>query len=181
MEKSFTKEELVEQLKKLANDKSNIAMHRGAMCYEPAMPEILETTCSHCGKQIKFSDYYGYDQWENHFVDQIRDLGYDAKIESWCIDCAVNEGLLQSNETDDVKMPQLDEYARPYARGGRCPVFFFKTKDSEQYHRAVIHDTNDLKAVVAFLEKDNKYEGSNGQTIPLRDRLDLVTSLTGIS
>lgn len=182
MEKQFTREELSERLKELANDETRIPIHRGAMCYEPAMPCLQKTRCSHCGKRFKFYDYDGFDSYENYLLEQIRGLGYDAYIESWCPSCAAKEGLISGEEAEEtlneVRMADEERYVPDYV--GRCVMFFFRLKGEEKYHRALLRDHNDLKALCAFLRQEKSYEGDFGRTVPLRDRIDMIQELTGI-
>lgn len=182
MEKQFTREELSERLKKLAKDRTEIPFHRGAMCYEPAMPEYQELECVHCGKQFSFSDYDGYERYEDYMLEQIHAMGYDAYIESWCMDCAVKEGLLDKKEADeDVKLMEGLEVDKCFhSCVGRCMIFFFRTKDDVNYHRALLRDHNDLKVLIAFLQQKKSYEGNYGETHHLRDKISLIKKLTGL-
>ncbi|MBQ6956268.1 MAG: hypothetical protein IJP80_06615, partial [Bacteroidales bacterium] len=156
MEKQFTREELSERLKELANDETNFPIHRGAMCYEPAMPCLQKTRCSHCGKRFRFSGYDGFESYENYLLEQIRALGYDAYIESWCPNCAAKEGYLSSDElgemTNEVQSMEDDGFVADCV--GRCVMFFFRLKGEEKYHRALLRDHNDLKALCAFLRQE---------------------------
>lgn len=177
-----TREELAEQLRRLANDKTEIPLHRGAMCYEPAMPEIQVMKCDHCGKEFKFSDYDGYNYYEEHMLDKIRNHGCEAYLENWCLECAEREGYISKEEAEEKRqiMQSCDESHCTCDCFGRCMVFHFRLDGEKNYHRALLHNSSDLKPLLAFLENEKSYEGNFGATVPLRDRIQLIKELTGL-
>ena len=167
--KSLSKEELIEQLKALARQEIDMPMHMGAMCYSPAMPTPKTVKCESCGKEI---EEFGWRQTNGDLikkkVNEIKRLGYDAKVEALCSECAAKLGL-----TDEDGEP-LREYCLHH-------VFYFKTKEQEEYHLAVSNNEDDYNAVIAFLKNEPTYTDYYDATHPIKDELDLIKRMTGIS
>ena len=167
--KSLSKEELIEQLKALANQEVDQPMHMGAMCYSPAMPERHTVKCESCGKEI---EEFGWRQANVNLIkkkiNEIKRLGYDAKVENICSECAVKLGV-----TDEDGEP-LSEYSLHF-------IFYFKTKDQEEYHLAASNSEDDYNAVIAFLKNEPTYTDYYDATRLIKDELDLIKYMTGIS
>lgn len=167
--KTLTKEELIEQLKALASQEIDQPMHMGAMCYSPAMPMPKEVECESCGKKL---EEFGWRQTSGDKikkkVNAIKRLGYDAKVEGLCAECAMKLGL-----TDEDGEP-LSDYSLHY-------VFYFKTKEQEDYHLAVSNDEDEYNAVIAFLKNEPTYTDFYDATHPIKEELDLIKRMTGIS
>ena len=158
--KHQTKEELIEQLKALANDETEIPESMGAMCYSPAPPEPVMVKCDSCGKQILEMSWRKIDR--NILDKKIR------TIEKLCSECAGKLGL------KDEEGDELYDYQMYY-------VFYFKTKEQENYHLAVSNDEDDYNAVIAFLKNEKTYTDFFDNTHVIKDELPLIKRMTGIS
>ena len=164
-----TKEELIEQLKALANDETDIPERMGAMCYSPAPPEPVMAKCDSCGKQIQEMSWR---KIVRHVlekkVETMTELGFDAKIEHLCADCAGKLGF-------------KDEDGETLFDGEMYYVFYFKTKEQENYHLAISNDEDDYNAVIAFLKNEKTYTDFFDNTHLIKDELPLIERMTGIS
>ena len=167
--KHLTKDELIEQLKALTNDETDITESMGAMCYSPAPPEPVMAKCDSCGKQIQEMSWRKIDR---NILDKkirtIEKLGFDAKIEQLCSECAGKLGL------KDEEGDELYDHEMYY-------VFYFKTKEQENYHLAVSNDEDDYNAVIAFLKNEKTYTDFFDNTHLIKDELPLIERMTGIS
>ena len=167
--KHLTKEELIEQLKALANDETEVPMSMGAMCYSPAPPEPVKAKCDSCGKQIQEMSWRKVDRHIlNKKIKTIENLGFDAKIEQLCSDCVAKLGL-------------KDENGDAFYDGEMYYVFYFKTKEQENYHLAVSNDEDDYNAVIAFLKNEKTYTDYFDNTHIIKEELPLIQRMTGIS
>ena len=165
---SLSKEELIEQLKALSESETPESVHMGAMCYSPAPPQTHEVKCESCGKIVE-----GYD-WERSrtgiikTVEEIRKLGYGAKVETVCAACAAKLGVKK-------------EDGNALVEGRLYNVFYFKTKVDEHYHVAESSDEDEYEAVLAYLKKEPTYADYYGATRQVKDELNVIKRMTGIS
>lgn len=166
--KSLSKEELVEQLKVLAQADVEESLHMGAMCYSPAPPEIRKVKCESCGKEIEEWGWDGKFEYLKSKVAKIADMGYDAKVKRVCSDCANKLGL-------------RDEDGDKLAGDGVHTVFYFKTKEQPDYTISVDNYSDDYNAVIAFLENNPIYSDSYDATHAVKESLDVIKRMTGIS
>lgn len=166
--KSLSEEELRAQLKVLSESEAPESMHMGAMCYSPAPPQSIKVKCESCGKFVDEFDWMGSRKGIKKSVEEIKKLGYDAKVEHICADCANKLGL-----TDEDGDPLID--------GQLYYVFYFKTKEQEQYHIAESSDEDEYKAVLAFLKNEPTYTDYYDATHLIKDELDVIKKLTGIT
>ena len=60
-------------------------------------------------------------------------------------------------------------------------VFYFKTKEQENYHLAISNDEDDYNAVIAFLKNEKSYTDFFDNTHLVREELSLIERMTGIS
>jgi hypothetical protein len=104
----------------------------------------------------------------NKKIKTIENLGFDAKIEQLCSDCVAKLGL-------------QDENGDAYWDGEMYYVFYFKTKEQENYHIAVANDEDDYDAVIAFLKNEKSYTDFYDNTHLIKEEQDLIERMTGIS
>lgn len=169
MKKSLSKEELIEQLKRIAQTEVDIPIHLGAMCYEPAVSEAKIVKCEKCGKDIILFDCEGKDvSYLKTIVEKIKKLGYDSKIERLCSECVSKQGLGSLVEEE-----LYEKY--PYY------VFYFKSNNQQEYHMAISDNENDYNAVLAFLKNEISFTDDYDATCLVKDYLDAIKKMTGIS
>lgn len=111
----------------------------GAMCYSPAPPEIRKVKCESCGKIMEEFGWDGKFEYLKRKVAKIANMGYDAKVERLCSDCANKLGL---RDEDGEELKGL----------GVHTVFYFKTKEQSEYTISVDNYSDSYNAVIAFLE-----------------------------
>lgn len=100
-----SRERLDEALAALAKTKSDfVPSDIMAMCYAPTMsrftPGKRELTCECCGAHFKVLNAFGQlklDYYET-YIDAFRDMGYDARIDVVCPECAMRMGMASSYE-----------------------------------------------------------------------------------
>ena len=166
--KSLSKEDLVEQLKALAQADVGESLHMGAMCYSPAPPEIHKVKCESCGKEIEEWGWDGKFEYLKRKVAKIAEMGYDAKIIRVCADCANKMGLRDEDGDELTGM-------------GVHTVFYFKTKEQSEYTMSVYNYSDSYNAVIAFLENNPIYSDSYDATHAVSESLDEIQRMTGIS
>lgn len=170
MTKFHTKQELIEQLKKLAEDTTERPLLKCiAMCYSPMrLPAPKKVKCEWCGKEIEeFGLFLLEPKRAQNIVKTISRLGYDVKLEKVCVECAINHNITSDEE-------------------GLCSnrlhwVFSFKTKEEEIYHTAISNTESDYDAVIAFLNNKPLYSDNYDTEHLIREELDLIERMTGIS
>ena len=165
--KFLSKEELIAQLKTLSQYETSESFHMGAMCYETVYSPLCEVKCESCGKVVEEHDWMGRLDGIKNKVEEIKKLGYDVKVEYLCGVCATKLGL-------------KGEDGNSLLDGQIYYVFFFKTKDEEQYHIAESSDEDEYKAVLAFLKNEPTYTNYYDVTHLIKDELDVIEKLTGI-
>jgi hypothetical protein len=149
MKTAPSKEELTARLKELnAVEEAEQMGGMSAMCYCPAPPHIL-LKCELCGKEI--GDEVELDwSWERHknyifgTVSKISSLGYDAKVQLCCRDCAKKLGKEQ-NPTADPKAG-IDE---------ANILFSFRINESSDYYRRIVNDWAMYEKLHALLVKED--------------------------
>lgn len=177
MKKKLSKEELIERLKAIAEEEVPEIRNFGAMCYEQMAPPLLEDTCDRCGNTIKFIG------WRNGdipaIVQKIANLGYDAKVETLCEECCakIKEELYPGIE-DEIKID--DEHHIWVSCIGRNYLFYFRTKDSEPYHKAIADSYYYYQAVLAFLEGKSSYRGDHDEDNFLTEEMYILEFMTGL-
>ena len=165
----MTKEELIEQLKSIANDETEVTLSMGAMCYSPRSSafEFQRVKCESCGKEL-LEDLSRKDTRISGKVQLIEVLGFDAKVERVCSDCASKLGLKNKD-------------GQPLRDHSLHNVFYFKTKEQENYNISVADSRIDYDAVIAFLKNKKTFTGYHGRTHLVKDHLELIKKMTGIS
>ncbi len=166
--KALSKEELIKQLKALAETEIPESIHMGAMCYSPVPPQAQKAKCESCGKVVEVFDWMECHSDIKKRVEEIKALGYDAKVENVCATCATQLGI-------------KDEDGEPLFEGRLYNVFYFKTKDDEHYHVAESSDVDEYKAVLAFLKNEPTYTDYYDATHLIKEELDIIKRMTGIS
>lgn len=166
--KSLSKEVLIAQLKAISESETPESIHMGAMCYSPAPPQAQKVKCESCGKIVEEFDWMRSRTAIKKRVEEIKKLGYDAKVENICATCATQLGI-------------KDEDGDALFEGRLYNVFYFKTKDDEHYHVSESSDEDEYKAVLAFLKNEQTYTDYYDATHLIKDELDVIKRMTGIS
>lgn len=165
---SLSKEELIIQLEALSQSETSESIHMGAMCYSPSLPHAQKVKCESCGKIVEEYDWMRSRTGIKNIVEEIKKLGYDAKVENVCAACAAELGI-------------KDEDGDALFEGRLYSVFYFKTKDDEHYHVSESSDEDEYKAVLAFLKNEPTYTDYYDATHLIKDELDVIKRMTGIS
>lgn len=157
--KSSRREELAKRLQAMANDPAMKTVERseGAMCYSISMPEEETYRCDHCGCNYKDTPENGVQR----YFQEIRKMGYDCKLERWCKDCCVKQGLEVSNYTKSRF------------------VFFIRLDSSEAYRITAVYSYH-LQVLYQFLKNENMYSGGFGRTEFVGESTEIVEKLLGI-
>lgn len=159
--KHLTKEELVEQLKAIANDETEVTLRMGAMCYSPMDPLKKDVKCDSCGKVI-----YNYllSEWISikKNVNKIKELGYDAKVECLCHDCVKKLGIPYEKGNISYEFPNF--------------VFYFKAKEQTDYHIVVSNVEYDYEVLTAFLNNEKVLDDTL-----VKNELHRIKRMTGLS
>ena len=162
MEKPLSKEELVERLKALEADTTPKERSMGAMCYSPSLPELITAKCDLCHKKFQYSGWGSEIDRMKDIVKEMKDIGYDVRLEIACNDCAENNNE-QLVRTDDINY-----------------IFYFRTDPSEDYHRAIANDYDSYKCLLAFLKNEREYAGHYDNTYFVDEKKETLTFMTGI-
>lgn len=158
------REELIQRLKAMAEEEVLPPGQRpwGAMCYSPAAPNMTYTfTCPRCGRIVKELDYDS--RYELHkiasMVNEMKQLGYDVKIERVCSICSGSSG----------KHPlEVDT------------LFYFRFKGMEAYHVVVANNLQAYKIALAFLRSENAYYGDRDELEYVSEHRDVIEEMLGI-
>lgn len=158
------REELIQRLKAMAEEEVLPPGQRpwGAMCYSPAAPNMTYTfTCPRCGRIVKELDYDS--RYELHkiasMVNEMKQLGYDVKIERVCSICSGSSG----------KHPlEVDT------------LFYFRFKRMEAYHVTVANPSWVYKVVLSFLRSENAYYGDRNDLKYVSEHRDVIEKMLGI-
>ena len=162
------KKGLIEQLKALIGlDKEPELM--GAMCYEPHMPSFVTLKCEQCGMEKEYDQFLMTEDDEIiATVEQIKALGYDAKVLRTCAACADKLGFKYKDGT-----PLLDSVMY-------C-IFYFKNKGQKEYHVTRSESPDDYKAVLAYLKNDDRFYDRNEALHWVADNKEEIKRMTGIT
>ena len=170
-----TKEELIEQLKSLVNTEKEFSPGGiTVMCYcmSPIVKE--EKTCESCGIKKVYKGWEFNEEVIRHRVQMIIELGFDAKVERLCAHCAAKLGLTKKD------LGRKNSKDGPLDNGGLYYVFYFKTKEQEEYNITISNDADEYEIVVAFLKNEDEYNNFH-MVYPIKGKLDLIKRMTGIS
>ena len=145
-----SKEELTALLKELkAEEEAERMGGMSAMCYSIVVPPDEFPECELCGKEIR-DEKLLYSEWEKlrscirKTVSEIASLGYDAKVQLCCRDCAeklVNE----QNPAADAKAGIDDANF----------LFSFRINESSEYYRRIVNDQTMYEKLHALLAKED--------------------------
>lgn len=197
--------ELILRLKEIAEDDSEYEMSEGAMCYSMAPCPELNFECDICDCKLSTRMYKGTYNSIYKTVDEMKSLGYDVKIEDLCVDCMIQKveskkytcdfnlfGTVIDVSThwdknyknrikDDISEEEIKMRLR--SQKGTYPhiCFYFRTNSNEKYH--MIQENNEYcyEALLNFLKNKRSYEGGFGRTHLLRNEIDTIERMTGIS
>ena len=138
------REELIQRLKAMAEEEvvpsdTNLVM----TCYYP-ISETQKFTCPRCGRIALEHNIRGNLHAIISMVEEMKQLGYDAKIERVCSICSGNSG-----------MHPLDVDT----------LFYFRFKGMETYHVTVANHSPAYKVVLDFLRSKNPYYDSKYKDI----------------
>ena len=162
------KKGLIEQLKALIGlDKEPELM--GAMCYETHMASYVTLKCEQCGMEKVYDEFLMTEDDEIiATVENIKALGYDAKVLRTCADCANKLGFRYKDGT-----PLLDSVMY-------C-IFYFKDKGQKEYHVTRSESPDDYKAVLAYLKNEDRFYDRNEALHWVADNKDEIKRMTGIN
>ncbi len=168
MKEAPSKEELTACLKELEAEKAE-QMQDIAMCYCPAPSRSIFPQCEQCGKELYM--WFG----EKIFIDRIRkivseisSLGYDAKVQLCCRECAEklgNEknapaGLIFSwrdiFRRDRSKELANEQNSAASAKSGIDEtnfLFSFRANGGSDYYRRIVNDRKMYEKLHALLAK----------------------------
>ena len=158
------REELIQRLKSMAEEEVLPPEERpmGAMCYSPAAHNKTYTfTCPRCGRIVKELDYDS--RYELHkiasMVKEMKQLGYDVKIERVCSICSGSSG----KHPLDVDI-----------------LFYFRFNGMETYHVAVANRSWVYKVVLSFLRSENAYYGDREELEYVSEHRDVIEKMLGV-
>ena len=162
------KKGLIEQLKALIGlDKEPELM--GAMCYETHMASYVTLKCEQCGMEKVYDEFLMTEDDEIiATVENIKALGYDAKVLRTCADCANKLGFRYKDGT-----PLLDSVMY-------C-IFYFKDKGQKEYHVTRSESPDDYKAVLAYLKNEDRFYDRNEALHWVADNKEEIKRMTGIN
>lgn len=179
--KGLSRKELVERLRAIAEDDTPRVEHCGAMCYSPSLIDFdrkIRLKCDCCGANI---DVHDDEEYKNIFslVRNIKSLGYDAKVEMICEDCAKkfcenNSITIKNSYRDDF---DLKKDARLYSLNY---LFYFRLSDDADYHCVIDNDSYHYKSLLTFLENEDMYLGDYDESHYLADEIDVIEFMTGL-
>lgn len=204
-----SREELIELLKEISNDTTEYEKSFGAMCYCPAparFSEVEETIdCEMCMAHKRAYRSHHINRLHG-IVDEMCKLGYDAKIEILCMDCLLSKldsgnysydirsfdcawnicnwdsyACLQVNKDYLSEEEIKDEIRSKYENGGIFICFLFRTSPSEKYHIIQEESSSDYRTVLSFLQNKKSYLGSHDETHLLREEIEIIEKMTGLS
>lgn len=178
---TLSKEELIARLKIIAADETPRVENMGAMCYSEMAPPLKSTTCDACKGEIEYYDWNTHDEIVK-LVKQIKALGYDAKLEILCEECAdkLKEILYPDSLSEDEDEEDNDESIRVYTYEINH-VFYFKLAEDSVYHRAIANDENLYRSLLTLLENKPMYSDSYDENHYIVDEINTLSFMTGIN
>ncbi len=163
------------RLHEIAQMPTEYTRYDGAMCYCPAFPKgkiTITHKCTNCGTKHKFEDDdYGfrsrkYDRYNyeegtlDKIVQQINELGYEAKIRHMCHDCYQKE------------FNQIEN-------GISVNVLYFKNIGKDSYTCNVVN-SDECKALLEFLRGNNAFRGHQDETVWIKEYMSKIKEILGI-
>ena len=177
--KALSKDELIARLKAISADKSERIESIGAMCYSPAPPPIKHAQCEMCRNHITYCDWRNERASISKIVKQISELGYDAKVEVCCIECA--KQFLEGLQSDNKSLPddEANYYSLPHY-GEINYLFSFKPKDGDKYHLCIANSEEQYKSLYSLLNNMPFYNDNYDAICYIADEKDVLKYMTGI-
>ena len=149
MKETPSKEELTARLKELEAEEAERMGGMSAMCYSIVVPPDEYPKCELCVKEMRDEKLLGW-KWEK-FRNSIRDavseissLGYDAKVQLCCRDCA-KKLVKEQNPVAGAKSG-IDEANF---------LFSFRINESSEYYRRIVNDWTMYEKLHALLAKED--------------------------
>ena len=162
------KKGLIEQLKALIGLEKEPEL-MGAMCYETHMPLLVTLKCEQCGMEKEYDQFLMTEDEEiMATVEQIKALGYDAKVLRTCADCANKMGFKYKDGT-------------PLTDSVMYCIFYFKNKGQKEYHVTRSESPDDYKAVLAYLKNEDRFYDRNEALHWVADNKEEIKRMTGIT
>ena len=162
------KKGLIEQLKALIGLEKEPEL-MGAMCYETHMPSLVVLRCDQCGMEKEYDQFLMTEDEEiMATVEQIKALGYDAKVLRTCADCANKMGFKYKDGT-------------PLTDSVMYCIFYFKNKGQKEYHVTRSESPDDYKAVLAYLKNEDRFYDRNEALHWVADNKEEIKRMTGIT
>lgn len=207
MEKDkLSEEELKAKLQKLSESETSESEDLdifawSAQCYVPARPPIEEVKCDSCGK-IMSSYFNGFSRIKD-YVESIKALGYDTKVEFVCGTCSakmvfktesmylasLNRESGFKNEIRDIDsfIPILsfgtDSFDSPSPESYRIHIlFYFKAEGQEQYRITECSDEKDYKIVLDYLSRKAQLDSAQDEASPSsqKEKISLSEEEAGV-
>ena len=149
MKETPSKEKLAALLKELEAEEAERMGGMSAMCYSISIRPNEFPKCELCGKEILVEKLLGW-KWEmirnsiRKTVSEISSLGYDARVQLCCRDCA-EKSVKEQNPAADAK-PGINEANF---------LFSFRINESSEYYRRVVNDRTMYEKLHALLAKED--------------------------
>ncbi len=175
--KPLSKEELVARLKAMAADDAPKVRHMGAMCYSIIEPPEKHLICDMCGNIVR------YHSWNHErvieIVDEMKKLGYDAKVETVCENCAQK---LKDELYPDMKKPGDDGYDefKDILIFDINHIFYFRTSPDEDYHRAIAYHPGEYKPLLSLMQNNSSYFSDQMRSKFVDEEIEALEFMTGI-
>ena len=139
------------------------------MCYCPAIRPTLTFKCKECNKEMKYDMYESSYKCMHETIEEIRNLGYDAKIKVLCSDCLSKE----------IESGEYICNSNNFGNWRPLFCFYFRTNKNEKYHLTESDNSSDYDIVLKFLKDKRKWEKFN-ETVLLKDRIYTIERMTGL-
>ncbi|MBQ2397042.1 MAG: hypothetical protein II304_08435 [Bacteroidales bacterium] len=167
---SENREELIKRLREIANEEIKIENNGiSAMCYCPAIPPTLTVKCEECNTKMEYDMYEFEYKCMCETIEEIRKLGYDAKIKVLCSDCLIKE----------IESGEYICNSNNFGNWRPLFCFYFRTNKNEKYHLAESDNSSDYDIVLKFLKDKRKWEEFD-RTVLLKDRIYTIEQMTGL-
>ncbi len=176
--KPLSKDELIARLKAIASDDSPRVHELCAMFYSRMSPPEKHIKCDLCGSDICYFDWGERDTILD-LVEEIAKLGYDVKIETTCKPCTekIKKEVYPNMKSEDE---EGFDWKKDMWLSYINYVFFFRTSNDFEYHRAIANNTNSYKVLLTLLQNKPKYNDDRGASHYIADEIDVLEFMTGI-
>lgn len=138
-------------------------------------------------------------------VKTMQSLGYDVKIEDLCVDCMIKKiesgdyicdldsfGSVIEISThwdkdykhrikDNISIEEIKSRLRSQKGLNPQICFYFRTHHTEKYHMVQENNEYCYEAILNFFKNERWYFGGFGRTHLLRNEIDIITRMTGLS